>query len=489
MTSTLTAAPPVSAASPPSADARTVRVIPVTSPLDGSTLGAVPATDAAGVDALVSAASTAFRSWGVTPVKERVQPLFRFKQLVETHLDELSDLVSRENGKTPAEARAGIEKGLEVVEFACALPNLIPGEVLEVSSGVDCYTRRYPLGVAAGITPFNFPAMVPMWMFPIAIACGNTFILKPSEQVPLTPVRLGELLADAGLPENVFQIAQGGRETVEALLDHRGIEAATFVGSTPVARLVYERWVRAGKRMLTLGGAKNHLVIVPDADPDVVARNVVSSFTGCAGQRCMAASVLIAGGPCGHLIDAIVETAATVRAGREMGAIISARARDRILGYIDLAESEGADLRLDGRGARVPGREEGYYVNPTVLTGVRRESQVARDEIFGPVLAVLEVDTLDEAIAIENASPYGNAASIYTSNGAVARYFEHRANAGMIGVNIGVPVPREPFSFGGWNDSKFGVGDITGRDGIAFWTKPKKITEKWSAKGSANWMS
>ena len=358
-----------------------------------------------------------------------------------------------------------------------------------MSSGVDCYTRRYPLGVVAGITPFNFPAMVPMWMFPIAIACRQHIHPQTLRAGAADPVRLGELLAEAGLPKNVFQIAQGDRETVEALLDHRGIEAATFVGSTPVARLVYERGVRAGKRMLTLGGANNHLVVVPDADVDVVARQRGQFVHRCAGQRCMAASVLIAVGPCDHLIDAIVETAATVHAGREMGAIISARARDRILGYIDLAESEGADLRLDGRGASVPGREEGYYVNPTVLTGVRRESQVARDEIFGPVLAVLKVDTLDEAIAIENASPYGNAASIYTSNGAVARYFEHRANAGMIGVNIGVPVPREPFSFGGWNDSKFGVGDITGRDGIAFWTKPKKITEKWSAKGSANWMS
>ncbi|MFQ3670614.1 MAG: CoA-acylating methylmalonate-semialdehyde dehydrogenase [Verrucomicrobiia bacterium] len=461
----------------------------VTSPVDGTLLGQLAPASPSELDQAVAAAQAAFSAWSRTPVKERVQVLFKFKHLVETHLDELSDLVSRENGKLPAEARAGIEKGLEVVEYAVSLPQLIPGQILEVSSGVDCYTRRFPLGVVAGITPFNFPAMVPMWMFPLAIACGNTFILKPSEQVPLTPVRLAELFKQAGLPDGVFNVIQGDRSTVEAILDHPGIAAAAFVGSTPVAKLVYERGTRAGKRMLTLGGAKNHLVVVPDADVEVTAKNVVSSFTGCAGQRCMAASVLITVGDCGHIVDAIVETARKVRPGHEMGAIISAKARDRIVSYIDLAEKEGADLRLDGRNVTVPGKENGYYVGPTVLHHPDRSSKCLQDEIFGPVISVINVSTLDEALAIENANPYGNAASIYTTSGAVARHFEQRASAGMIGINIGVPVPREPFAFGGWNDSKFGTGDITGQDGIAFWTKPKKVTAKWTASASKNWMS
>lgn len=463
--------------------------IPVTSPIDGSLLGELPPATFQELDETVAAAQTAFASWSRTPVKERVQVLFKFKHLVEQHLGELGDLIARENGKLPAEGRAGIEKGLEVVEYACSLPQLVPGELLEVSRGVDCYTRRFPLGVVAGITPFNFPAMVPMWMFPLAIACGNSFILKPSEQVPLTPLRLAELLKQAGLPDGVFNVLQGDRTTVEALLDHPGVAAAGFVGSTPVAKLVYERGIKAGKRMLTLGGAKNHLVVVPDADVEVTAKNVVSSFTGCAGQRCMAASVLLAVGDCNHLLEAIVETAKSVRPGLEMGAIISAKARDRIISYINLAEKEGATLLTDGRHASVPGKENGYYVGPTVIAHPDRNSACLRDEIFGPVISVLRVKNLEEALAIENANPYGNAASIYTTSGAAARYFEQRANAGMIGINIGVPVPREPFAFGGWNDSKFGTGDITGKDGIAFWTKTKKITAKWSASAAQNWMS
>jgi malonate-semialdehyde dehydrogenase (acetylating)/methylmalonate-semialdehyde dehydrogenase len=466
-----------------------VPTIEVTSPLDGSVLGRMAPTDRTGLDAIVLDAARAFDEWSAWSVKDRVQVLFKFKHLVEQNLAELSDLVSKENGKLPTEGRAGIEKGLEVVEFACGLPQLVTGEILEVSRGVDCYTRRDPLGVVAGITPFNFPAMVPMWMFPIALACGNSFILKPSEQVPFTSLRLAELLKEAGLPDGVFQVVQGDRGTVEAILDHPGIAAAAFVGSTPAAKLVYERGIRAGKRMLTLGGAKNHLVIVPDADIELTARNVVSSFTGCAGQRCMAASVLLAVGDCDAIIDRIVATAASVRPGYEMGAIISAKARDRIVSYIDLAEKEGAKLLLDGRKVSVPGKEGGYYVGPTVILHPDKKSKCLQDEIFGPVISVLKVKTLDQAMAIENESPYGNAASIYTTSGAAARAFERRASAGMVGINIGVPVPREPFSFGGWNDSKFGMGDITGRDGISFWTKTKKVTSKWSVNAASNWMS
>lgn len=460
--------------------------IPVSSPVDGSDLGQVLSADSALVDRTVQSAHEAFDSWAKVPLKERVQPLYRFKHLVEANIGELASLVTKENGKTVGEAQAGIEKGIEVVEFACALPNFSTGALLEVSRGVDCYTRRYPLGVCVGITPFNFPAMVPLWMFPIAIATGNAFILKPSEQVPLTSIRMAELLQEAGLPDGIFNVLHGGRETVEALLDHAGIAAATFVGSTPVAKLVYERGQKAGKRMLALGGAKNHLVVMPDADPAVTAKNVVSSAMGCAGQRCMAASVLIAVGDCSAILNQIVEIAGAAKTGCDMGAIISQRAKERIEGYIERASNHGAKVVLDGRGQ---GPENGTYVGPTVIDDLKRGDEALADEIFGPVLSVIHVGSLDEALEIENNNPFGNAASIYTRDGATALYFEQNANAGMIGVNIGVPVPREPFSFGGWNDSKFGIGDITGNDGVDFWTKTKKITKKWSERSASNWMS
>jgi malonate-semialdehyde dehydrogenase (acetylating) / methylmalonate-semialdehyde dehydrogenase len=411
------------------------------SPVDGQPLGIVHPASPVQLDETVAAAQKAFLVWRATPVKDRVQPLFRFKQLVEENIAELAQLVTAENGKTPAESEAGIRKGLEVVEYATSLPQLITGELLEVSNGVDCYSRTYPLGVTTGITPFNFPAMVPLWMFPLAIAAGNTFILKPSEQVPFTPVRLAELLTRAGLPAGVFNVLQGGRETVEALLDHRGIAAAAFVGSTPVARAVYARGTAAGKRVLALGGAKNHLVVMPDADPEITARNVVSSAMGCAGQRCMAASVLLAVGNCDRVISAIVEVARGLRVGTDLGAIINPKARDRIVGYIDRAAEGSAKVLLDGRGVKVAGKEGGNYVGPTVIDGVVPGQEWACDEIFGPVLSIIRVKTLDEALAIENASPYGNAASIYTSDGGTAAYFEARANAGMVGINIGVPVP------------------------------------------------
>lgn len=466
-----------------------MRTIDVISPLDGEKIGAIDVADANAVDAAVQRATAAFESWRQVPVKERVQPLFRFKQLMEANMDELAQLVSLENGKTNGEAAAGIAKGLEVVEYACSLPALGIGEKLEVSRGVDCFSRSYPLGVVAGITPFNFPAMVPLWMLPIAVATGNAFLLKPSEQVPLTSVRMRELLIDAGLPEDVVQVVQGDKETVEALLDHPGIAAAGFVGSTKIAKLVYERGIANGKRMLALGGAKNHLVVVPDADVELTAKNVVASATGCAGQRCMAASVLITVGDCSAVMAAIEAEMKTIVSGENLGAIISAAAKERIDGYIDRAAAAGAKIVVDGRGANVEGKPNGFYVGATLIDGVDVSSECACDEIFGPVLTVLHVDTLDEALEIENANPYGNAASIYTSSGATARYFEERASSGMIGVNIGVPVPREPFSFGGWNESKFGIGDITGADGVRFWTKQKKITQKWEASSAQNWMS
>ena len=465
------------------------RTIAVTSPIDGSSLGTITSADANAVDDAVKKAAAAFETWGRTPIKERVQPLFRFKQLVEANIRELSKCVTAENGKTVAESEAGIRKGLEVVEYACSMPATARGGLLEVSRGVDCFSRRYSLGVVAGITPFNFPAMVPLWMFPMAIAAGNTFLLKPSEQVPFTADRMGELLAEAGLPDGVFNVVQGDRETVEALLDHDGVAAAAFVGSTKIAKLVYEHGTANGKRMLALGGAKNHLVVVPDADPEITAKNVVSSAVGCAGQRCMAASVLITVGDCSAVMSAIEAEMRKVVPGENLGAIISAAAKERIEGYITRAEAAGAKITVDGRGAQVAGKKGGFYVGPTIIDGVDIGHECACDEIFGPVLTVLHVDTLDEALAIENANLFGNAASVYTSTGATARYFEERASAGMIGVNIGVPVPREPFGFGGWNVSRFGVGDITGEDGVAFWTKTKKITQKWTASAASNWMS
>jgi malonate-semialdehyde dehydrogenase (acetylating)/methylmalonate-semialdehyde dehydrogenase len=462
---------------------------PLASPVDGRALGTVQVADQAVLDATVAAAQKAFLAWRAVPVKDRVQPLFRFKQLAEQNIAELSALISGESGKTVAEAEAGLRKGLEVVEYATSFPQLAVGELLEVSSGVDCYSRRFPIGVCAGITPFNFPAMVPLWMIPLAIAAGNTFIHKPSEQVPLTPLRLGELLKEAGLPDGVYNVLQGDRALVEAILDHPGIAAAAFVGSTPVARAVYARGIAAGKRVLALGGAKNHLVVMPDADPVVTARNVVSSAYGCAGQRCMAASALLAVGDCQPVIDAIVAEAKKIRTGTDMGAIINARARDRIAGYLDRAAARGLTLLLDGRGVTVPGKENGNYIGPSIIDGAKPGDEAACDEIFGPTLTIIRVKSLEEALAIENASPYGNAASIYTQDGATAAHFEARANAGMIGINIGVPVPREPFAFGGWNDSRFGVGDITGRDGLAFWTKTRKVTRKWTAAAAKNWMS
>jgi len=329
---------------------------PLSSPIDGSALGTVRVADASRVNEAVAAAKTAFDAWGETPVKERVQVMFRFKTFLEQRIDMLADQVTAENGKTHAEAVAGIQRGIEIVEYAASVPSLFAGELLEVSRGVDCFTRRFPLGVVAGITPFNFPAMVPMWMFPMAIACGNAFILKPSEQVPFTPLLLADLLTQAGLPDGIFNVVQGDRETVQALLDHPSVVVAAFVGSTPVARAVYDRGNAAHKRMLTLGGAKNHLVVVPDADPVITAKNVVASAVGCAGQRCMAASVLIAVGDCDNVVDAIEAEMRSQRAGCEIGAIISRHAKERIERYITRAAERGASIRVDGRGVVAAGQ-------------------------------------------------------------------------------------------------------------------------------------
>jgi malonate-semialdehyde dehydrogenase (acetylating)/methylmalonate-semialdehyde dehydrogenase len=461
----------------------------VVNPSDGSLLSRVPLSSAADVDTAVREAESASPAWAATPIKDRVQVFYRYRSLLEQHRDELAELISEEHGKTQAEAEAEILKAIELTEFACSLPQIVTGEVLEVSRGVECRTDRHPIGVVASIVPFNFPSMVPHWTIPNAIALGNCMILKPSELVPLSAGRIAEVLAEAGLPEGVFNVVHGGQEVVEALCDHPGIAAITFVGSTRVAKLVYRRGCENLKRVLALGGAKNHLFVLPDASPDLTATNIIASMSGCTGQRCMAASVMLAVSDTDHIVRRMVELARGTVRGNYLGPVISLEAKERIVRYFGEAEAAGATVLLDGRGATVPGREGGFWVGPTILDHVRPDMKVAQDEVFGPVLAIVRPSDLDEALAVENASPYGNAASVFTESGSLARYVAQRASAGMVGVNVGVPVPREPFSFGGWNDSKFGVGDITGRGSIEFWTKARKTTTKWNREAITNWMS
>ncbi|HVS97245.1 MAG TPA: CoA-acylating methylmalonate-semialdehyde dehydrogenase [Puia sp.] len=456
------------------------RSLSVFSPLDGSLLAEMDCADGADLDAAVRAARQAFIRWGRMTVKERVQVFFRYRELLVQHLDELATLISEENGKTLPEAVAEMEKCIELTEFATSLPQLAGGEVLEVSKGVECRLDRVPLGVVASVVPFNFPAMVPHWTIPNALALGNCMIIKPSEKVPLTLSRVAGLLRDAGLPDGVFNIVNGESDIVEAICDHPGIDAVSFVGSTKIARLVYRRATGQLKRCLALGGAKNHLLVLPDAQPEMTAANVAASMTGCAGQRCMAASAMVAVGNVDSIIAKVCEEARHIVPGVNLGAVIDRAAKQRIERYITEAEAEGATVLVDGRGYTVPGKEGGTYVGPTVIDHVRPGMAIATEEVFGPVIGIVRVETLDEALAIENANPYGNAASVFTQNGAAARSVIERASAGMIGVNVGVPVPREPFSFGGWNESKFGVGDITGKSSIEFWTRLKKSTVKWN---------
>ncbi len=470
-------------------DTSTSKTMDVISPLDGNLLSRVPMSSAADLDKAVSAAQAAFPSWSKTPIKERVQVFFRYKVLLEKHLIELAELCSEENGKTYSESVAEIEKCIELTEFATSLPQLVTGELLEVSRGVECRTEHVPLGVVASIVPFNFPSMVPNWTIPNAIALGNCMIMKPSEKVPLSCGRLAELLKEAGLPDGVFNIVHGDVGIVEAICDHPNIEAVSFVGSTKVAKIVYQRATHNYKRCLALGGAKNHLMVLPDAISDMTAQNVAASMSGCAGQRCMAASAMIGVGNIDHIVAKICDEARKIVPGVNLGAVINKASQERIEQYISDAEKDGAKILVDGRNTSVPGKEKGTYVGPTVIDFVTPDMSVAKEEIFGPVISIMRTKTVDEALEIENANPYGNAASVFTQNGAMARYIIDRASAGMIGVNVGVPVPREPFSFGGWNESKFGVGDITGKSSIEFWTKLKKSTIKWNAEAGVNWMS
>jgi malonate-semialdehyde dehydrogenase (acetylating)/methylmalonate-semialdehyde dehydrogenase len=461
----------------------------VTNPADGSVISRVPLSAADDVDRAVQAAKKAFPGWSATPLKERVQVFFRYKTLLEQNIDKLAALVTEENGKTDSEARAEVLKSAELSEFACSLPQIVAGEVLEVSRGVECRVERYPVGIVASIVPFNFPNMVPNWTIPNAIALGNCMILKPSEMVPLSAGRIAELLREAGLPEGVFNVVHGGQATVEAICDHPDIEGITFVGSTKVAKIVYRRGTANLKRVLALGGAKNHLIVMPDAEAEMTSSNVIASMSGCAGQRCMAASVMMAVGKSDHIIERMVSIVRAMVPGKHLGPVISREAKQRIEGYITEAEKAGAKVLVDGRNFVVRGKENGYYVGPTLIDHVTPDMRIAQEEVFGPVMTIIRAKDVDDALRVQQRSKYGNAASVFTESGSVARYVMERASAGMVGVNVGVPVPREPFGFGGWNESKFGVGDITGRGSIEFWTKSKKMTTKWNKEAGVNWMS
>jgi len=453
----------------------------VTNPATGEEICRVPDGRAQDVDEAVKAASSVFPAWRDTPVKARVEVLFRFKALAEANLAEITALVVKEHGKNRGEAEAEILKGLETVSFATGLPDMVAGRVLEVARGVFCQDVRRPLGVVASIVPFNFPAMVPLWTLPISIACGNCLIMKPSEKAPLTVLRFAELLAEAGLPSGVFSIVHGSQEVAKSLAEHPGISAISFVGSSRVADIIDKTARACGKRSLCMGGAKNHLIAMPDCDEEMTISDIMNSAFGSAGQRCMAASVLlVVGRGRTSFLERLVARAKALKAGQapgEIGPVIDPAAADRINQYVGACEQHGGKILLDGRPWM--SMEKGSWFGPTVLMHRSAQEPAMCEEIFGPVLSVLEVNSLDEAIAIENANPYGNAAAIYTQSGQTALEVE-KLSAGMLGVNIGVPVPREPFSFGGIRKSKFGdSADITGEGSIGFWTEKVKITSKW----------
>jgi malonate-semialdehyde dehydrogenase (acetylating)/methylmalonate-semialdehyde dehydrogenase len=458
-----------------------LKMADVQSPSSGQVIGCVPLSGAVEVDAAVTAARSAWPLWASTPVRNRAEVLRRFKLILQENMQRLVETVSSESGKTAVEAEAGLQKGIEIIDFAVSVPNLDTMDSAEVSQGVVCQFRRESLGVVAGITPFNFPAMVPLWMIPLALVTGNAFILKPSEKVPLTSQLLAEFLQQAGIPDGIFSIVNGGAEVVDALTAHPLVSAVGFVGSSTVASHVYTRGAQHHKRVLALGGAKNHIIVTPDCDLEHTAKGIVSSFTGCAGQRCMAASVLLAVGDVEHVIKRAVDLASQLRLGTDMGAIIDSHALARIKSSIEHAVEQGCNLILDGRG-RLPDNEalsQGYWMGASIIDGAKPDMDCAQTEIFGPVLTIIRVASLEEAISISNRSPYGNAASVFTTRGDVAQYVAQHSNAGMIGINIGVPVPREPFSFGGTKLSRFGHGDVTGKSGLDFWSDLKKVTTTW----------
>jgi malonate-semialdehyde dehydrogenase (acetylating) / methylmalonate-semialdehyde dehydrogenase len=460
----------------------------VTNPATGELLARTPLAASADVDAAVQAAAAAFPAWRRTPAGERIQYLFKLKNLLEENLDELSRIITMENGKTFVEAKAEMRRGIENVEVACGIPMMMQGHVLEdVTPGVDEIQIRQPLGVVAAITPFNFPAMIVYWFLPYAIACGNTFILKPSERVPLSMRRAFELLEKTGLPKGVVNLVNGGRDVVNALCDHPQVRAISFVGSTPVAKHVYARSAATGKRMQCQGGAKNHVIVLPDADIELATQIVNDSAFGCAGQRCLAVSVAVTVGEAQKKFrDSIAEAASKIHVGNgldrdvEMGPVISKESKRRIERLINAGVGEGAKPILDGRGTRIPKYEAGNFMTPTVLDGLPATSQLAHTEIFGPVLSLIHANSVDEAMEFLRRSPYGNQASLFTSSGAAARKFRYEAPAGNIGINIGVAAPMAYFPFSGWKESFFGILHGQGRDAVEFFTESKIVIERWS---------
>jgi malonate-semialdehyde dehydrogenase (acetylating)/methylmalonate-semialdehyde dehydrogenase len=439
------------------------------------------------VDAAVAAAQAAYPAWRDTSVVKRARVMFAFLDLLKRNRDELARIISAEHGKVVPDALGEIQRGMEVVEVACGIPHLLKGDFSEnVSTEIDLYSIRQPLGVAAGITPFNFPIMVPMWMHPIAIACGNAFVLKPSERDPSVSLRVAELYAEAGLPDGIFNVVHGDKVAVDAVLDHPGIAAVSFVGSTAIARYVYERGTTHGKRVQALGGAKNHAIVMPDADMDSAADALVSAAYGSTGQRCMAISTAVAVGRAGDtLIDKVVERAGRLRTGpaadpdSQMGPLVTGAARDKVAGLVEAGVREGAKLVLDGRDLRVPGHEDGFFLGPCLFDEVTPEMTIYKEEVFGPVLIVLRVDDIDQAIKLISDNPYGNGTAIFTANGAAARKFQNEVQAGMVGINIPIPVPMAFYSFGGWKQSLFGDLHVHGPEGVAFYTRGKVVTSRW----------
>lgn len=464
------------------------RYAPVYNPATGAVAAHVPLASAAEVQAAIQTAADAFPAWAATPAAQRAQIMFRFRELIISQLDELAEILSSEHGKTVADAKGSLTRGLEVVDFACGIPQLLKGEFSDgVARGVDSYSMRKPLGVCAGITPFNFPAMVPLWMFPIALACGNTFVLKPSEKDPSTPLKLAELLTAAGLPAGVFNVVNGDKEAVDTLLTDPQIAAVSFVGSTPIAEYIYATGSRHGKRVQALGGAKNHMVVMPDADREQVIDAIIGAVYGSAGERCMAISVVVAVGDdtADELLHHLIPRVQALKIGpytdpsAEMGPLITREHLEKVKGYIESGLEEGAELVLDGRDYTVPGHPDGFYLGGCIFDRVTPLMRIYREEIFGPVLSLVRVASFDEAVKLVNSHEFGNGAAIFTRDGDCAREFTNAVEIGMVGVNVPIPVPVAYHSFGGWKRSLFGSLHMHGPEGVRFFTRQKTITSRW----------
>jgi malonate-semialdehyde dehydrogenase (acetylating)/methylmalonate-semialdehyde dehydrogenase len=474
------------------ADASAPATTPVFNPSTGETIAACPVGSIADAEAAIAAASAAFPAWRDTPPVDRARVFFRYRHLVEQNFERLTALISREHGKTAVEAKGDLHRGLENIEYACGIPTLLMGDTLEnIARGVDCETLNQPLGVCVGITPFNFPAMVPLWMFPLALACGNTFVLKPSEKVPLTAIALVELLAKAGLPKGVLNLVHGGKAVVDTLLIHPSVKAVSFVGSTPIARYIHDTATRHGKRCQANGGAKNYIVVMPDADMGKTVENLATAAFGCAGERCMAGSTaLVVGSAAQSLLPDLITAARYIKVGPtdraaqpHMGALITAAHRDRVSSLVSTGESEGAKILADGRTLRVPEAPSGFYLGPTIIDNIESHMALAREEVFGPVLNVMRIEDLDTAIETANKSSYGNGAAIFTNSGLAAREFKHRVKAGMVGINVGVPATMAMFPFTGWDDSFFGDLHIQGKEAVQFYTRQKVVSTRWFTEG------